>query len=472
MGRTILVMALALWAMPLAGQSVQGSRVRGTGVGSGVGEGVGEGVQEGQEGWLGIGLSCDNCTLRRSLSEPGRWWFSAPPTVYGVDPESPAHRAGLRNGDTLIAIDGQRLTSDEGGRAFARVAPGQRIRLTYRRDGREREARMTATERPESAAMAATAERLRLLQDSRAERMRLLQDSQLHRLDQSRQEMARAAQEISRLQREMSRRDFEMTEVVRSRMATAESTMRAALRRSGRALSDWPSTPRPSGKVFTGLMPPTPPTPPVAPTAPTAPTPPTPPTPPYTLFRGSGGLRYSGRLGDAIVEARARGPVNTDVIGDSEVVVSAGDLSVRVALRPRGRAPGYSYAYPSGAPITAGSAFTREGDFVYGVTAYPINAGLGRTFGATSGLLVLDVVPRSHADSLGIEAGDVLLEANGHSLGQSVAGLTAASRRGTPRASPPGALSVTVMRAGERRTLRVQTPPSAPAPSTPRPRRP
>lgn len=459
MGRTMLVMALALWAMPLAGQRVQGSRVRGTGVGGGVGEGVGEGVQEGQEGWLGIGLSCDNCTLRRSRSEPGRWWFSALPTVYGVDPESPAHRAGLRNGDTLIAIDGQNLTSEEGGRAFARVAPGQRIRLTYRRDGREREARMTAAERPESAAMAAT-----------AERMRLLQDSQLHRLDQSRQEMARAAQEISRLQREMSRRDFEMTEVVRSRMAAAESTMRAALRRSGRALSDWPSTPRPSGKVFTGFMPPTPPTPPVAPTAPTAPTP---PTPPYTLFRGSGGLlRYSGRLGDAIVEARARGPVNTDVIGDSEVVVSAGDLSVRVALRPRGRAPGYSYAYTSGAPITAGSAFTREGDFVYGVTAYPINAGLGRTFGATSGLLVLDVVPRSHADSLGIEAGDVLLEANGHSLGQTVAGRTAASRRGTPRASPPGALNVTVMRAGERRTLRVQTPPSAPVPSTPRPRRP
>lgn len=466
MGRTMLVMALALWAMPLAGQRVQGSRVRGTGVGGGVGEGVGEGVQEGQEGWLGIGLSCDNCTLRRSRSEPGRWWFSAPPTVYGVDPQSPAHRAGLRNGDTLIAIDGQNLTSEEGGRAFARVAPGQRIRLTYRRDGREREARMTAAERPESAAMAAT-----------AERMRLLQDSQLHRLDQSRQEMARAAQEISRLQREMSRRNFEMTEVVRSRMAAAESTMRAALRRSGRALSDWPSTPRPSGKVFTGLMPPTPPTPPVAPTAPTAPTPPTPPTPPYTLFRGSGGLRYSGRLGDAIVEARARGPVNTDVIGDSEVVVSAGDLSVRVALRPTGR--GFAYSYTTVAPAASGTVTTAEGDVVYGATAYPINANLGRTFGVTSGMLVLDVAPRSHADTLGIEAGDVLLDVNGHAFQQASTAPTPASRRPgaavvrtTPRAGPPGAQNATVMRAGERLTLRLQSAAAAPVPSTPRPRRP
>ena len=99
---------------------------------------------------LGIdGISCQNCSLsfaagRRFAS------FSTEPRIIGVAPDGPS--AGLlRAGDILVAVDGQLITTRGGGEAFAGYDAGDLVRLTVRRDGRERDVALEAGEacRPE-----------------------------------------------------------------------------------------------------------------------------------------------------------------------------------------------------------------------------------------------------------------------------------------------------------------------------------
>lgn len=96
------------------------------------------------EGTLGIsGLDCvGECVI--SVSSNGReesWSFSAEPRVFQIDPGSPADGV-LQIGDLLVAIDGTLITTREGGRKFANLEPGSRVRISYRRDGQVREALM------------------------------------------------------------------------------------------------------------------------------------------------------------------------------------------------------------------------------------------------------------------------------------------------------------------------------------------
>ncbi len=97
-------------------------------------------------------------------------------------------------------------------------------------------------------------------------------------------------------------------------------------------------------------MPPTPAAAPAAPGEPAEPAPAAVPAQPampaapaiaamppmsYREHRRFGPLRYTGRLGDVVIEARGPGEVTATEVSDSEVVVTSGDLSVRLALRPR-----------------------------------------------------------------------------------------------------------------------------------------
>ena len=45
-------------------------------------------------------------------------------------------------------------------------------------------------------------------------------------------------------------------------------------------------------------------------------------------------LRYSNRLGQVNVEARSYGPINTQEVGDSMIVVNTGGAEIKVYLRP------------------------------------------------------------------------------------------------------------------------------------------
>lgn len=283
-------------------------------------------------GWLGMGLECEGCAVAFGLRPVAR--FQSPPAVLTVDVEGPAHRAGLRRGDTLLAIDGLDLTTSEGGRAFAGIDPGQRVALTVRRDGRERQVRLVAVARPD-----ASAEELAAYESYRRGRDSL---QSVYR-ETVTGALQRAQLEMRDLERLM--RDAEMSRSVmdssRKRLATIDSALRT-LRNAERLAY---GTGAYSGSINV--------------TAPRVAVAPVPPVPPVAWAAPSAGvahapapLRYSGRLGDLVnVEARAPGAVNVSEIGDSVIVVTAGETVVRITQRPM--------AVPSPAPAAAPAATPR-----------------------------------------------------------------------------------------------------------------
>lgn len=99
-----------------------------------------------EPGWLGFGLACGQCELMRQKGTT-TWSFRKPPIVAEVSPGSPAARAGLRVGDTLMALDGVSLVTEDGGARLGKVEAGQRIRLAYRR-GYEGSATLVSGKQP------------------------------------------------------------------------------------------------------------------------------------------------------------------------------------------------------------------------------------------------------------------------------------------------------------------------------------
>ena len=73
-------------------------------------------------------------------------------TVAGVERTSPAARAGIRQGDTIIAVNGERIDSSRGLiRAVAAVSPGSSVSLSIRRQGRDIDVSVTVGRRPAEA---------------------------------------------------------------------------------------------------------------------------------------------------------------------------------------------------------------------------------------------------------------------------------------------------------------------------------
>jgi serine protease Do len=69
--------------------------------------------------------------------------------IAGVERGSPAARAGLRQGDLVTAINGERVeTSRALVRGIAAIPPGQTARLSIQRDGRAAELPVTVGRRP------------------------------------------------------------------------------------------------------------------------------------------------------------------------------------------------------------------------------------------------------------------------------------------------------------------------------------
>jgi S1-C subfamily serine protease len=90
-------------------------------------------------GRLGIGFSCTECGTRTD-EETGEsvWFFSGALEVTAVNRGGPADDAGIERGDLIKAVEGHPIDSDEGGRAFTDITPGEEVRLTVvKRNGRE-----------------------------------------------------------------------------------------------------------------------------------------------------------------------------------------------------------------------------------------------------------------------------------------------------------------------------------------------
>jgi serine protease Do len=70
-------------------------------------------------------------------------------TVAGVERTSPAARAGIRQGDMIIAVNGEHIETSRGLiRTIAAVAPGKDVNLSIRRQGREMDIAVTIGRRP------------------------------------------------------------------------------------------------------------------------------------------------------------------------------------------------------------------------------------------------------------------------------------------------------------------------------------
>ncbi len=326
-----------------------------------------------QPGWLGIGLACSDCGLRRDVAtgrgrdrEVSRAWsFHSYPALTWLDSDGPAYRAGLRAGDTITAIDGHDLKSADGGRAFANIAPDQHIELTYRRDGRTQRARLTVGTSPEQRAMAGQLARIRVITDSARAVVAAHQDE----IRRAQRDMIRAEQEMSRLQMRMQQQRFQgldsLHEIQSAQLDSAQRRVEEAQRTLNRAMESWgrgygygygtgkclPGTRGCNTSVWTWTAP-TAPTPPDAPTGPVITVTPNVNVAPFVWGRGDavrsvssedfasfGRLRYSGRLGANIIEARAPGAINAVEEGDSVIVITSGDMSVRVLLRQTAPAP-------------------------------------------------------------------------------------------------------------------------------------
>jgi membrane-associated protease RseP (regulator of RpoE activity) len=110
------------------------------------------------DGWFGFGIGCSNCEIR---TENGRhnFTFRSLPRVESVEPGSPAARAGLQRGDRLTHIDGLPLTTPAAWRRFGGVEPGQRVRWSYTRNGRQQTAEILAARRPDARATARASSR-------------------------------------------------------------------------------------------------------------------------------------------------------------------------------------------------------------------------------------------------------------------------------------------------------------------------
>ncbi|MDX1610506.1 MAG: trypsin-like peptidase domain-containing protein [Halofilum sp. (in: g-proteobacteria)] len=92
-------------------------------------------------GWLGV-QARDLPPDRAPGREPGL-------EIEGVFADGPAERAGLRMGDVLLSIDGTDLPDVETLlRATTGMRPGERVTVTYRRDGRRQTTEATLAQRP------------------------------------------------------------------------------------------------------------------------------------------------------------------------------------------------------------------------------------------------------------------------------------------------------------------------------------
>lgn len=72
--------------------------------------------------------------------------------ISDVAPNTPASRAGLRRGDVITAINGQKLNNES---SFMKILfqqkPGEKITLTIMRDGKQTKVKLTLAQRPASA---------------------------------------------------------------------------------------------------------------------------------------------------------------------------------------------------------------------------------------------------------------------------------------------------------------------------------
>jgi len=102
-----------------------------------------------ERGWLGVAVQ-DVPAPEEAGRRPAAASATRGVLVAGVERGSPAARAGLRQGDTVVAINGDRVdTSRALVRTIAAVPPGQTVRLSILREGRPTDIPVQVGRRPQ-----------------------------------------------------------------------------------------------------------------------------------------------------------------------------------------------------------------------------------------------------------------------------------------------------------------------------------
>lgn len=107
-------------------------------------------VTQDTRGWLGIRFGLEVRALR-SGDEP-----ELTMRINDVQEGSPAARAGVQPGDTVLRIDGRPVSTATLEAVFGGLAPGDRVRLTLRRSGRALETSVVAGSRPSTITVSPT----------------------------------------------------------------------------------------------------------------------------------------------------------------------------------------------------------------------------------------------------------------------------------------------------------------------------
>jgi hypothetical protein len=95
---------------------------------------------------LGFNDLGGSVNIRQHNNERPVWEFGGEPVIGGVRSDGPAG-GRLRNGDVIVAVDGQLITTREGGRRYTAIDPGDRVRLSIRRGGRVQDVTVVAGSR-------------------------------------------------------------------------------------------------------------------------------------------------------------------------------------------------------------------------------------------------------------------------------------------------------------------------------------
>ena len=109
-----------------------------------------------ERGWLGVVIQDVSEDMAASLNLPK----DEGAIIAQVTPDGPAAKAGLKQGDVVLAVNGERIGEMRRlPRVIADIPPGETIRLTVWRNGREQTVRTTVGTYPESKEAAAMTSR-------------------------------------------------------------------------------------------------------------------------------------------------------------------------------------------------------------------------------------------------------------------------------------------------------------------------
>jgi membrane-associated protease RseP (regulator of RpoE activity) len=347
-------------------------------------------VSPANRGWLGFSYE----TTMARVGGERRQVLEVAEVVSG----SPAERAGLQVGDSVVTINDLRINDRFMESLSYSIAPGDNVRLRVRRDGRDRQLTVTAGERP---ADLVTEPRqpfyLEISPDSIRRRMSIYLDSARIALDSM--HLPRL-----RVERLPGGGAWMYSDSARFRVFPDDS---AWMRLRDKGIWMMPG----DSLLKRDLTP---------------------------FFGRAGGFTFRG---------------------DSLMSLKLDSLGVQLRAMPRGRIYGLSgdslFTWTPGTAPSAGGL--SGGISVFGMRAVggaeltELNPGLGEYFGTDSGVLVVRVPDDTPADRAGLQAGDVIVKANGTAVA-SVSEL----RRAIGRAGQRSTIQIEILRKKVRRTLELR----------------